>query len=185
MRASQKRLENGSSHGSHPSLRLFCCFVQSFRLSEMEVTVVKLRHDGEKLSREQLDAAPRVQGFIAIKYWRLQNGRVDTMIKELILQPHEGANCNPTLTLRSPMPNDVARPPRQRPARSARPALDHTCPFLEANVSTPIRTSHCEVQVAAPPDGALCWTPLAAHHPQPQRKRLSTYRMLLICSPST
>ena len=68
----------------------------------MEVTVVKLRSMGTKLSPEQLEAAPRVHGFMAIKYWRLKDGQVDMMIKELILQPHEGANCNPTLTLKSP-----------------------------------------------------------------------------------
>ncbi len=68
----------------------------------MEVTIVKLRQDGEKLSREQLEAAPRVHGFMAISYWRLKDGRVDMMIKELILLPHEGANCNPILKLKSP-----------------------------------------------------------------------------------
>jgi|GEM_PF-2951564 len=65
----------------------------------MEVTVVKLRLEGVKLTPEQLKEAPRVHGFMAIKYWRLKDGRVDMMIKELILLPHEGAHCNPTLTL--------------------------------------------------------------------------------------
>lgn len=68
----------------------------------MEVTVVKLRRYGEKIPKEELGAQPRVHGFMSINYWRLKDGRVDTMIKELILLPSEGATCSPTMRLTSP-----------------------------------------------------------------------------------
>ncbi len=68
----------------------------------MEVTVVKLRRSGEKIAHEALGAEPRVHGFMAINYWRLNDGRVDVMVKELVLMPHEDANCRPILLLTSP-----------------------------------------------------------------------------------
>jgi len=71
-------------------------------IATMEVVVVKLRRYGEKIPKDEISGAPRVRGFMAIKYWRLKDGRVDTMIKELILLPHEGANCGPTLKLTAP-----------------------------------------------------------------------------------
>jgi len=71
-------------------------------IAAMEVVVVKLRRHGEKIPRDELDAQPRVRGFMAIHYWRLKDGRVDMTIKELILLPHEGANCNPILLLNAP-----------------------------------------------------------------------------------
>lgn len=53
----------------------------------MEVTVVKMRHQGEKLSPEQLEQAPRHHGLLEIHYWILENGRERRWIKELLLKP--------------------------------------------------------------------------------------------------
>ncbi len=41
----------------------------------MEVTVVRLRRAGVKLSPAQVEAETRHHGFMAITYWHLKNGR--------------------------------------------------------------------------------------------------------------
>jgi len=68
----------------------------------MEVTVVKLRRDGIKIPKAQLDTELRIHGFMSIKYWRLADGRVDMMVKELVVLPSEDATCSPMLTLKWP-----------------------------------------------------------------------------------
>jgi hypothetical protein len=68
----------------------------------MEVTVVKLRHEGKKLSPAQLEAAPRMHGFMCIDYWHLKNGQEDRRVKELLLKAAEDATARPMLTLTDP-----------------------------------------------------------------------------------
>ncbi len=68
----------------------------------MEVTVVRLRRAGVKLSPAQVEAETRHHGFMAITYWHLKNGREDRRVKELILKAAEGASARPTLTLTDP-----------------------------------------------------------------------------------
>ena len=76
----------------------------------MEVTVIQLRHQGQKLSREQPQQATRVHGYIALNYWILNNGREPPRrIKELILKPAEDAHCSPLLTLTDPVQTKLKR----------------------------------------------------------------------------
>lgn len=69
----------------------------------MEVTVVKMRRNGEKLSPEELERAARVHGFMEIKYWILNNGKEPRRkVKELILKSSPTATSQPALTLTDP-----------------------------------------------------------------------------------
>lgn len=63
----------------------------------MEVMIVKLRHMGKKLSPEEVKAAPRTRGFIAIKYWILKNAQEDRRVKELVLHS-DRADASPIIT---------------------------------------------------------------------------------------
>ena len=51
----------------------------------MEVSVVRLRHLGKKLSAEQVKAAQQHHGFMSISYWHLKIGTEDRRVKELAL----------------------------------------------------------------------------------------------------
>ena len=69
----------------------------------MEVTVVKLRQLGKKLSPEQLEAAPREHGFMRIDYWHLRNGTEDRLVKELKLHSADTESSRVLLTLTEPV----------------------------------------------------------------------------------
>jgi hypothetical protein len=69
----------------------------------MEVTVVRLRRFGVEIPKAQLDAEPRVRGFMSIEYRILENGKEPRRkIKELQVHSVENANCSPMMTLNSP-----------------------------------------------------------------------------------
>ena len=70
----------------------------------MEVTVVKLRRAGIKIPRAQLDAEPRVHGFMSIRYWILENGREPRRkIKELMVHSVPDAHCSALACLTDPV----------------------------------------------------------------------------------
>ena len=52
----------------------------------MEVTVVKLRHLGKKLSADEVKSAQQHHGFMSINYRHLKNSTEDRRVKELTLR---------------------------------------------------------------------------------------------------
>jgi hypothetical protein len=68
----------------------------------MEVTVVRLRRNGFKIPRDNLDAESRERGHLSIHYWHLKDHHEDRVIRELVSKSTPTATCQPIMKLTSP-----------------------------------------------------------------------------------